>query len=387
MRERQLSDSEKGETMKIRKPEYYDRFRCIAGACQDSCCIGWEIDIDEEKAAYYKTVQGKLGERMKQQIDWEEGHFILQGKEERCPFLNQEKLCDLILELGEDSLCEICREHPRFYDWFDTLTEVGLGLCCEAAGRLILEQKEPVCFVEEDDKEKAQESKENNKENSEENNEESSEAQELSELLFESRETAFQILQNRNVSIWQRLGRLLDFSRELQEMLDFGIAEEIEETNTFYRGDWEGEEPEGKREESYPGILRLCRSLEALDESWEERLKVLEQMAADPAEISRLELALNQSVSGRDYEYEQLAVYFVYRYFMKCRFDGAVYPKAALAVFCLFLIRLLDLECFWRTGALTREDRVQNAKFCSKQIEYSEENLDLLEACFLKYEG
>ena len=29
-------------------PDYYSAFRCIAGACKHSCCIGWEIDIDEE---------------------------------------------------------------------------------------------------------------------------------------------------------------------------------------------------------------------------------------------------------------------------------------------------------------------------------------------------
>ena len=29
-------------------PNYYDKFKCIANRCKHSCCIGWEIDIDED---------------------------------------------------------------------------------------------------------------------------------------------------------------------------------------------------------------------------------------------------------------------------------------------------------------------------------------------------
>lgn len=385
--------------MRIRKPEYYDRFQCIGGACSDSCCIGWEIDIDEEKAKLYRQAQGDLGERMKRCIDWNEGHFILQGKEERCPFLNKENLCDLILELGEDSLCDICREHPRYYDWHDGLAEVGVGLCCEAAGRLILEKEEPAGFVVEEaaESEKTVESEEGA----------SFEADsELLETLFSARETAFAILQNREISIWDRLWRFIDYAEELQEMLDFGILEEVRETVEYYRehpaGESEdelAEEPEdeavGESEESdvctetsrqkaevYSGILELCRRLEPINESWPEMLNSLEALAGRPEFLAKTETRLDGAVKARDYEYEHLAVYFVYRYFMKCRFDGDIRSKAALVLFCLQLIRLLDIETFRKQGSLTMEDRVQNAKFCSKEIEYSEENLELLaEAC------
>ena len=398
--------------MKVRRPEYYDRFRCIAGACSDSCCIGWEIDIDEEKEALYRKIPGALGERMKHCIDWEEGHFILQGKEERCPFLNQENLCDLILELGEESLCDICREHPRFYDWFDGLTEAGLGLCCEAAGRLVLAQEEPVRFVTEacpepEDGAEAGETENGEVEARETKNGEAEIEEvesgdveaELLNILFFARDTAFAILQNREISIWDRLRRFMDYAEELQEMLEFGILEEIQETAAYYRenpagepGDMEEDIEENIEENGavenpkkpetteniYPGILKLCRALEPIDESWPEKLSDLEALAAQPELLKETEEAFSKAVKDRDYEYEHLAVYFVYRYFMKCRFDGDVRSKAALVLFCLQLIHLLDLETFRWKGSLSKEDRVQNAKLCSKEIEYSEENLDLL---------
>ena len=46
--------------MKLRIPDYYDSFQCIAGDCTDSCCIGWELDIDEESYAAYKRSREAL---------------------------------------------------------------------------------------------------------------------------------------------------------------------------------------------------------------------------------------------------------------------------------------------------------------------------------------
>ena len=124
--------------MKWCRPDYYDQFRCIAGACKDSCCIGWEIDIDEKTDEKYAAVGGEIGEVIRSSIDRSETpHFALCAGE-RCPHLLGNGLCNIIKVLGEGYLCDICREHPRFYN--DTVrgVEVGLGMACEEACRLIL---------------------------------------------------------------------------------------------------------------------------------------------------------------------------------------------------------------------------------------------------------
>ncbi len=347
--------------MKLRKPDYYDQFQCIAGACKDSCCIGWEIDVDEEKRELYRTTGGALGERLKRDIDWEEGHFILQGKEERCPFLNQENLCDLILGLGEESLCEICREHPRFYEWYDHMTEAGLGLCCEAAARLILERKEPAEFVLQMDSESEPEADD-------------------TEILFQARDTAFMILQNRAYSIWERLSVFLIYIEELQTGLDFENFEEIAETAEYYWDAWF--EMEEMDETSYERLLKICRELEPIDEQWPRRLEALSEFIADTNVLKQTEEEMNALYSSHDYEYEHIAVYFVYRYFMKCRMDGDIYSKGILTVFFVLLVHLQDLNHYAKTGSLTTENRAMNAKDCSKEIEYSEENLETLANIF-----
>ncbi len=139
--------------MKTVVPNYYNEFSCVASACRHSCCTGWEIDIDPDTYSLYCGIGGELGERLHKNIAVEDGqpYFVLDSNE-RCPFLNQSGLCDIILTCGEESLCDICADHPRFRNFFSDRTEIGLGLCCEAAAELIINFEKPFeLMVLEDD--------------------------------------------------------------------------------------------------------------------------------------------------------------------------------------------------------------------------------------------
>lgn len=127
-------------------PDYYIHFRCIADRCRHNCCIGWEIDIDAETASMYRNIPGALGDRLRANIAGDPPHFVLDAHE-RCPFLNGQGLCDIITALGEDGLCDICAMHPRFVNTFATHTELGIGLACEEAARLILTKESPAVLV------------------------------------------------------------------------------------------------------------------------------------------------------------------------------------------------------------------------------------------------
>ncbi len=123
--------------MKICVPGYYQRFHCIAGACEHSCCIGWEIDVDEATLQTYRKLTGDYADCIRDSISLDgTPHFKLR-EDGRCPHLNERGLCRIILEVGEEHLSDICREHPRFYNFTDAV-EIGLGMSCPAAARLIL---------------------------------------------------------------------------------------------------------------------------------------------------------------------------------------------------------------------------------------------------------
>lgn len=123
-------------------PNYYKDFKCIADKCRHSCCVGWEIEIDDNTLAKYENVDGEFAIKLKSNIEFDESPHFKLDREERCPFLNLNGLCDIITNLGEDMLCQICRDHPRFRNFYDGFVEIGLGLCCEAAAEIILSKKE-----------------------------------------------------------------------------------------------------------------------------------------------------------------------------------------------------------------------------------------------------
>ncbi len=128
--------------MKTLAPEYYNNFKCIADKCNHTCCVGWEIDIDEISLERFKKCDDIIPF-----IDFSESpHFALQ-KGERCPFLKKNGLCNMIIDHGEDMLCDICRDHPRFRNFFTGRTEIGLGLVCIAAAKLVLSSKTPLNLI------------------------------------------------------------------------------------------------------------------------------------------------------------------------------------------------------------------------------------------------
>lgn len=169
--------------MKIITPDYYQNFKCIADRCRHSCCIGWEIGIDPLSLERYQ----RLPSIRKHIAD---GSFVLDDGE-RCPFLNEQGLCRIILEHGEEALCQICADHPRFRNFYSDRIEMGLGLCCEAAAELILSQKEPMTLPAHAGSSTAEE-----------------------QAFFDFRRKVFALLQDRSRSIEERLSEIAVFDTE-----------------------------------------------------------------------------------------------------------------------------------------------------------------------------
>lgn len=128
--------------MKLFAPTYYKKFKCKADACRHSCCVGWDIYLDGGTLRKYQTLDASVRERMLSYIDAESGKITLRA-DGRCPYLMESGLCSVISEMGDEYLCDICREHPRFYNFYRGRAEVGLGASCEEAARLILSEDIP----------------------------------------------------------------------------------------------------------------------------------------------------------------------------------------------------------------------------------------------------
>jgi lysine-N-methylase len=131
-----------GTVIKTYWPDYYKNFRCKADKCLHTCCAGWVVGIDEESLSRFEK-DPEINKKIS------DGCFIM-GDDGRCPFLRDDNLCEMILKHGEDYLCDICREHPRFYNSFDDHIEAGIGLVCEEACRLVLEWDKPFELIASD---------------------------------------------------------------------------------------------------------------------------------------------------------------------------------------------------------------------------------------------
>lgn len=294
-------------------PNYYEKFSCIAGKCKHNCCIGWEIDIDEKTLDFYESVDGEFKTRLKNSISYcDIPHFKLQ-KNERCPFLNGENLCDIILELGENALCEICTMHPRFNNELPNRIESGLGLCCEEAGRIILSQKEKMTLIGADS---------------------------TDDEIILLRDDIIKTLQNRDKCIGERIDDMLKLC----------------DTDFDYL--------------SIKSCCDLLLNLERMDEKWGELLASLKD---NESKIDYADFDLY--MSDRMSEYEQFSVYLIYRHFANSLNIYEAQKRARFTAFSYSLLRALGAFIYSATGDFGFEAQVELARLFSSEIEYSDENL------------
>ena len=312
--------------MKIYYPSYYPRFACIADRCTHNCCIGWEIDVDDETLYRYKDENGDFGDRLRKNIDFSASPpcFILR-EDERCPFLNAQNLCDIILTLGEDALCDICTLHPRFRNLYSDRVEMGIGLTCEAAAKLILTEAAPFSLV-----------------NGAEDNEPSEASTSDEEAFREKRTEIFSILTNRSLSLDSRKKQIL----------------------ALIGGDEECITPT-------PDTVDFCLSLERLDESYTDALNALTEHA------EALTTALSEEFTIPE---EQLLAYFLYRHLLPGEDNDDFSARVRLSLFLGSLCRAMFVLYQKNQPDAALKDFAEIARMVSSEIEYSEGNtMDLID--------
>ncbi len=135
--------------MIYKKQKDYDNFHCIADKCPKSCCIGWQIMIDNESLDKYKNIEGKFARRIKSSVNYDESSFYQDNT--RCKMLNSSGLCDLQSTMGESFLCNTCRIYPRYIEEFENIREYTLSLSCPESVRMLLDSDYDFTITENED--------------------------------------------------------------------------------------------------------------------------------------------------------------------------------------------------------------------------------------------
>lgn len=326
------------------RPWFYDKFVCIADRCTDNCCRGWEIDIDEPAMERFRGVPGEFGERLRSAIREQGGQrsFALSSGD-RCALLREDGLCELILHCGDGILCDICALHPRFFNESGKVREGGLGLCCEEVCRLLYSSREPFRLVQDDEDLLAQEFDD-----------------EFTASFRKEREWLFAVLQDRQLGILDRLGRCAEYAWNIQQQIEGGAPAEIPQ-------EWESI----TGEESVSRLMDTLSGMESINGEWTEVLSRLTERRAEL--VRRLPEFLAEN---GDWRYEYIAVYGIFRHYTGSLDDSAAYARVMLA--CCSALTVMLMDCMkWIDGGSIREwDMILDLKLYSKQVEYSQENID-----------
>ncbi len=372
--------------MKYTFPHYFDQFQCVAAECEDTCCAGWAIMIDEDSLEKYKNYQGAFGNRLRNSIDWKEGCFCQHDK--RCAFLNEDNLCDLHIEAGEDMLCDTCRNYPRHMEEFEGLREGSLSLSCIESAKIILGCEEAVQFITlEDDVE-------------------DEEYEDFDFLLFtklmDARGKILEVLQNRDIDIMMRVSMVLDLAQKMQDAVDdeefFKIDDLLEDfgsmnmTLEFQKNAEKYRIGENEFCGNMRKIFRLFSKLEVLKADWPDYVKKAELFlyGNGQREYEKQRQAFHKLCGLKSSQYEnwsnwieQLMVYFVFTYFCGAVYDDNVLGKMQTAVVSTLLIQELAIAKWAEyMENLDFATFVDIAHRVSREIEHSDVNLLRLEKIF-----
>ena len=317
--------------MQIRKPAYFDSFRCLAGKCPDSCCKEWEVEVDARSAAFYRSLAGPLGDRLrgvlKDDPDWGTVMIIQDG---RCPMWRTDGLCRIQAELGHDALCKTCRDFPRLCHDYGTFQEFGLELSCPEAARLILSSPAAPFVTEEIPGGDTPDYDED-----------------AMAVLLQTRAEALEILQHPDYSITEALILLLYYGYQAQSLLDNG------DTPDFHPGLLLREAKFMAIPDGEEALIDFFKELEILTPEWHARLSAPLPIVPWAKEL------------------RNLARYFIERYWLQAVSDYDLVSRVKLAVVSCILVHLLG------------GDVIQTAQSYSKEIENSDTNVNaILDAAY-----
>lgn len=403
--------------MNYRTTSYYKEFHCIGGVCEDSCCENWEIDLDDASLKCYMKQTGDFGKRLKSCTKVKEKQFILNGT--RCPFLNDDNLCDIFIEMGEDCLCETCTNFPRHVEEFGDLKEVSLTMSCPEASRIMLSKKEKMTFEcrEGTDEEYGLKHIEPVKSFAFWKKEHVNKLDKpLFDILFQARNLIFSILQNRNEPLAERAATVLLFAYEIQEFIDKKQYDKILQKMDNYNKPEKKEllekyfEKHEKRitekEEWMKQILNMYEGLENIKEDWivllSECMKIMhgkndlkgilvtaglvkEEEAGEESSSFLRNYAVSYQefrhyYQDKEYEYEHILVYYIFNYFLGASYDHDVYTKVKFAVVSYLVILEMDIAVWLKQQKeFLYEDQVKVAHAYSKEVEHSYNNFESLQ--------
>ena len=359
--------------MLLEYPLFYPDFACIGQACKDSCCRDWLIDIDFETAEKYQNMGGALGEKLRRKLHKKDGEFYFDvEKDGRCPFLQEDGLCEIQRCRGEEELSKVCDAYPRRESMVYPYMQLDLHLSCEEAAKAILSWKGELIREELEDERLSE------KENISENSTGESGQDELLVSLLAFRQGLWEALPDFPQDISGFFAELKTVFLQGEELLfyenkAFPYDEELEALENGLRSSFFSEE-------SFREYCKMNEEIQGRGELWKSFLAIFHRAEKD------LQNKMQSFYREREKLYlEEFCRYYTFRYLMTGLKKKSILPLFHLIRKCILWMAYTEpllqyyakeeekqLFFFGEEKAFFRV-----AVFFSKEVEHQKKNMDL----------
>ena len=324
--------------MKYVQFDYVNKFSCLAGKCPDTCCKDWQIILDEDAIARYASLPGELGEQVRAAMLTENGETRFRERGGNCVLLRDDGLCPLQAAYGAE---------------YGQTAELTLSASCPEAARLLLEHDAPLTLTETDDGGPVI-------------------PNELDPALYPAllaaRTASIRLAQDRARPVADRLALILLLARRVQRLLDEGRDELVPVLARRFLG----------KQYQDRSLVRLAR-LRSRNGRFFPCWMVLNNMEHLTRRFGvMLDAAVGQDAPPAPFrdafsvQYENLTVYFLFRYALKAVNDRQYLARVEQCVFHLLCLRELSAD------AATVQELTEVVSLYSKEVEHSEDNQALL---------
>ncbi len=385
--------------MELHVPHYYDKFVCIADKCIDNCCFGgWEINIDEDTVHYYQSLNSPFGKEIIDHLDYTD-EYCFKLKDGHCPFLDKHNLCRIYKNLGEKHLGVVCAQFPRYTEYYGNIKETGIGLACEEAAQIIFKDTSPFLLKTSIIDELSDISSEYD--------------EKWGTILFCIRNFFFDLLNNNQYHLNNKLIIMIHIAFEIQEYINnndiyrLTILSENLTNNPNFIENYINEIIHNKISKNITNdtdcsnniqsnidndaidienimskIWAIYLDLESINTKWDTIKNDVIQLLHSVNKKNYLTI-LNQYhtyiLNHTTIKYDNLIKYYIYRYFMKAAYDYNVLGKIQLAISNYLIIQELDIAQFIKNNfSFSFQDQMDTIHIFSREIEYSEDNIEQL---------
>lgn len=356
--------------MKYIFTDFYSDFSCVGGECPDSCCIGWDILVDEDTCKKYAALEEPLKSKICQNIeeteqDGKKLYRMRMEQDGRCPFLNRHNLCNIYIDVSPDDMCSVCRTYPRKIVSYYDVVMATVSVSCPEVARMLLHKSTSIFFgFAEDSTLVATDGAD----------------WDLYNELINGLVLVTDIMQDRKYPFWQRLFLTMQVTRQMQQYVEkrefTALRTQMESYKLAeYRKqsmlDMTENEDRDKVEWSF--IYPLLEEIDRITAVLPERKIPVEayKLIAKEDEGKYVKWNLSYGNITDETEYENLAVNFIFEYFMDALNGKNLFENIVKMVLLLITIKTYAMLEYNRQGDLKECEKIMLISGISRLMEHT----------------